>query len=399
MKVAVVFYELPPEGGGGFTFQETLLRTLQARGAASRHEFVFYAAGAGGFSGVREIPRSYASIRGRALLRGMREVQDAINVPRMKRARTWLEKELEQQGVDIVWFASHHLEECDLPFISTVWDLEHARQPWFPELSKDGEWERRHHYWGGFLPKATRILVSNEALEELVSTTYGLLPDRFLKIPFPTPDFALDAKPDPDADRAAVERLGVNRPYLFYPAQFWAHKNHVTLIDALAQLDGYELVLTGSDKGQLDHVRSLARAAGVEQRVKFLGFVSTEDLVALYREAHALTYMSWFGPENLPPLEALALGCPVVCADVPGMQIQLGDSALFVGPTDAAAVADCVRRLEDDGLRAELTERGERLARSRTADGYVDGVVAFLDDFEPVRKSWQPARPPTSPAL
>jgi glycosyltransferase involved in cell wall biosynthesis len=126
----------------------------------------------------------------------------------------------------------------------------------------------------------------------------------------------------------------------------------------------------------------------VLERVRFLGFVETDELVRLYRGAHALTYLSFFGPENLPPLEAFALGCPVVQADVRGAREQLGDAALLVPPTDAAAIAEAVRRFEDADLRDRMTEAGRDRAAGYTAEGYVRGVVDFLDEFEPVRSTW-----------
>ena len=123
-------------------------------------------------------------------------------------------------------------------------------------------------------------------------------------------------------------------------------------------------------------------------RVRFLGFVETSELVRLYRGAHALVYLSFFGPENLPPLEAFALGCPVVQADVAGAREQLGDAALRVPPTDASAVAAAVRRFEDPTFREGMTEDGRARAAGYTADGYVRGVVEFLNEFEPIRSSW-----------
>jgi glycosyltransferase involved in cell wall biosynthesis len=113
-----------------------------------------------------------------------------------------------------------------------------------------------------------------------------------------------------------------------------------------------------------------------------------DDLVALYQHAHALTYLSFFGPENLPPLEAFALGCPVVAAAVPGAREQLGDAALLVPPTESARVAEAVRRLEDAALREELIERGRTRAEALTAESFVRGVLAFFDEFEQVRKCW-----------
>ena len=121
--------------------------------------------------------------------------------------------------------------------------------------------------------KATRVIVPNEAGRDQVVRYFRIEPERVCCLAHPTPDVRARGR----AARAAAARAGRARSassgrYLFYPAQFWAHKNHATLFDALAELarDGgepYELVLVGSDKGQLDHVRALvARAPASRSR-------------------------------------------------------------------------------------------------------------------------------------
>ena len=390
MKVAVVYYQLTPEGGGVHTFTQSIHAALRAAEGDSQHEFVYYATptAEGPPPGVIMMPAGKLAAAQKRTIHRLRDAQDRLGAPRMGPA-TWFERSLNEHGVEMVWFATNYSEDCDQPFIFTVFDVEHARQPWFPEVSAGGEWERRHYYFSRYIPKATRVIVPNEAGREQVERYWRIEPDRFLLLGHPTPEFALDAGAQTPPARDALDRHGVGERYLLYPAQFWAHKNHATLFDALALLEpGYELVLVGSDKGQLDHHRRLAADAGVGDRVHFLGFVETEDLIALYRHAHALTYVSLFGPENLPPLEAMAIGCPVVAADVPGAREQLGDAALLVPPLDPAAVAEAVRRLADERLRGELVATGRRVAAERTAAGYVGGVMAFLDEFAGIRKGW-----------
>ena len=128
---------------------------------------------------------------------------------------------------------------------------------------------------------------------------------------------------------------------------------------------------------------------GVTDAVHLLGFVDEDELVALYQHAHALIFPSFFGPENLPPLEAFALGCPVIAADVPGASEQLGDAAILVPPTDPEAFALGVRRLEDDRLRSDLVDAGRRRAREQSPHRYVSGVIDFLDQFERIRRCWR----------
>lgn len=389
-----MFWGLQPAEGGMYTFGESVFGALRQAAAESPHDFIYYVTAIGGEPppGVLCIPHTRREIYRRAAIYQVRDVLDRAGLPR-RGPRTWFERSLAEQRIDVVWFATNYAERCDLPFLFTIFDIEHVRQPWFPEVSTAGEWERRHRYYSRHIPKATRVIVPNEAGRQQIVHHFRINPERVLCLGHPTPAFAREAAGRERFPRAQVERLGVRGRYLFYPAQFWAHKNHVALFETLAELlrDGgepYELVLVGSDKGQLAHVRGLAREAGVEEQVHFLGFVETDDLVGLYQHAHALTYLSFFGPENLPPLEAFALGCPVVAADVPGAREQLGDAALLVPPTEPARVAEAVRRLEEPALRKELTERGRHRAESLTPEAYVGGVLRFIDGFERMRKCW-----------
>ena len=118
--------------------------------------------------------------------------------------------------------------------------------------------------------------------------------------------------------------------------------------------------------------------------------MALEDLVALYRGAFALAYVTFFGPENLPPLEAFALGCPVIASDVSGAREQLVDAALFVDPRNPAEIAAAIKQLhDDDNLRSSLIDKGRARAERWTATEFVRGVFAALDEFEPVRRCWR----------
>jgi glycosyltransferase involved in cell wall biosynthesis len=388
MRVAVVFYGLTPHGGGVFTFQRSLMETLRALQPQSRHEFLFYSAGTpAGDPAVIDIPVTRPAAMRKRTVEVVRAVQDSFYMPRVA-ARTWFERSLDEHDVDLVWFAANYAEDCGRPFLFTLFDLGHLVHPYFPEVSADGEWERRHHHFSRHLPRAAGIIVPNAAGKEQLLRYFPVEEERVLCLPHPTPEFALRAGSDA-GDAGRRERLGVRGRYLFYPAQFWAHKNHYNALRALAELgEGYDFVLVGSDKGQAGHITKLVAELGLGDRVRTLGFVEVDDLIALYRGAHALLYPSFLGPENLPPLEAFALGCPVVASDVPGAREQLGDAALLVSPTDPAAMAAAVRRLEDGEERARRVAAGRRRAEELTADGYMRGVFSFLDQFEHIRRCW-----------
>jgi glycosyltransferase involved in cell wall biosynthesis len=111
-------------------------------------------------------------------------------------------------------------------------------------------------------------------------------------------------------------------------------------------------------------------------------------MTALYKNALALVYLSFFGPENLPPLEAFSVGCPVIASRVNGTSEQLDDAALLVSPTDVDEIALAIKSMLDDGKRQTLITRGFERAKKMSSSNYVGQVFALLDEFQFVRRAW-----------
>jgi glycosyltransferase involved in cell wall biosynthesis len=219
-----------------------------------------------------------------------------------------------------------------------------------------------------------------------------VLPENICTIPLPVDLGPLQGlKPEP----ALLEPYGLTPgDYLFYPAQFWPHKNHITLIDTLLLLRNagkpFKLVLTGSDKGNRSHVENYASYRGLKDFVIFAGFVDRPVLHQLYFNAFAMVFASLLGPDNLPPLEAMAVNCPVVSAAFNGAREQMGEAALFFEPLDAAEAASQIMKLADPQLRQSLVTHGHALVQTRTTDDYVKKINAALDQFSRKRRLWGP---------
>lgn len=393
MRVGVYLHEPPADVGGGYTFEGDVLAALETIHAESRHHFVLLRAGAASTAAARSpLPVERLTIAATERLRGALRRRFSFARARPG-ARSPIDVAAERQALDFVWFAGAGAQWTELPYLTVVWDLEYRRTPWFPELSSAGEWERRemNHEW--FLPRASAIVTGTEVGRAEIERTFRIPHERIVVLPHPTPRFALAATGSP---RSALPAIVRDRRYVLYPAQFWSHKNHVNLVLGFAQAvkrggpaADLQLVLTGSDKGNRAHVERVMRSVDMEGRVHFPGFVDRPTLAALYRNAEALVYASWCGPENLPPLEAFALGCPVVAADVPGAREQLGDAAVLVAPGDPADFAAAIEAVASDAaLRERLTANGRARAARWTAEDYVRGVFGVLDRFEPVLRCW-----------
>jgi glycosyltransferase involved in cell wall biosynthesis len=135
-----------------------------------------------------------------------------------------------------------------------------------------------------------------------------------------------------------------NGQFYFYPAQFWAHKNHYALVQAFAIVSqknpSAKLVLSGSDKGNKKYIEELVSKLNLSEKVLFVGFISDEEVFALYKNAIALVMPTLLGPTNMPLLEAHALGCPVLCSNLQGHQKQMGDKAIYFDPLNPSDIAD-----------------------------------------------------------
>src|SRR5262249_17282302 len=131
-----------------------------------------------------------------------------------------------------------------------------------------------------------------------------------------------------------------------------------------------------------------ARRLGLADQVKFLGFVEQNDLIDLYKGAFCLAFPTFCGPDNLPPLEAFALGCPVIASEVPGAREQLGEAAILFPPADERALAKAISNLRDQDTRKRLIKAGHARAQITDWDHYVRSLFESWDEFAGIRRAW-----------
>jgi len=252
---------------------------------------------------------------------------------------TPFEASLIHQDIDLVYFLSpsglaRDLEQ--LNYITTVWDLCHRDDPEFPEVRWNRQLEARDRNYRSLLPRATAIFVDSELGKKNVVHRYGIDDARVHVMPFQAAT-AIRRYSVQNATKGfdVCEKHRLNVPYIFYPAQFWPHKNHVYLLDGLKVLErDYGLrvgaIFSGGDQGNQAYVERYVHKLNLEDRVRFAGFVTNEEVPELYRQSIALVMPTYFGPTNLPPLEAFELGVPVLYPDKAGLRDQVGEAALLI---------------------------------------------------------------------
>ncbi len=175
-----------------------------------------------------------------------------------------------------------------------------------------------------------------------------------------------------DMDRAILEGLGVPQRYIFYPANLWPHKNHRLLLAAFARItdSSVNLVLTGQRYAAGDAFDEDVRRQRLGERVHHLGYVPSDVLPALYRQAIGLVFPSLYEGFGAPPLEAMACGCPVAASGVGSLGEICGKAVLMFDPEDEISIASAIERLtEDKALRDKLRKDGFMRAAQFTWHG------------------------------
>jgi glycosyltransferase involved in cell wall biosynthesis len=208
---------------------------------------------------------------------------------------------------------------------------------------------------------ATRVIAISEAARADFVETIGLHGDRVDVTPL-----AADAPAaEPLSEARVRKRLGLGeRPFLLAVAQKRRYKRLDTALRAIAELrdHGPGLVMVGPPTPHEAELRDLARRLELSDRVRFLGWVSEEELEGLYHACACFVLPSLIEGFGLPVLEAMRRGVPVACSNRTALPEVVGDAALTFDPDDQAQVTNAVGRLLTE---PELRERLVRLGRER----------------------------------
>ncbi|MDR1874824.1 MAG: glycosyltransferase family 4 protein [Synergistaceae bacterium] len=268
----------------------------------------------------------------------------------------YLDKTLDRYGIDLVYFltpSSYAMGLRKHNYIITVWDQCHRDWVEFPEVYADFQFEFREFLYWRTLPRAMAVLVDSTLSRQKMHERYGVDLERIHVASFFPPQ-----KTEEQQDSVDIcEKYSIDLPFLFYPAQFWSHKNHIYILDALYRLRSRDItiaaVFVGNDFGNESCLKDRVQEMGLTEQVYFLGFVPRPELVAFYKKALALVMPTYFGPTNIPPLEAFYLGCPVCYPNLAGLREQVADGAFLMDLENPESLCDIVKILLFDKDRVE----------------------------------------------
>lgn len=305
---------------------------------------------------VREV--NYAKPSLRWFTRGV--LRNTLNVDILK-------GEMRGLGVDLI----HHPftvvtpPGTRIPAVLTFWDMQHE---FFPEFFNPLDLRKRRRIYRASTEEAAQIIVSSRFTEECLVERYGI-PAEKITVIYTGYGREYRVLDDVQGLRQIRTKYGLDRPFIFYPAATWPHKNHKNLLAAFRILkeshrfDG-ELLLTGIAMQAQDEIIAEIGRLGLSGSVRLLGYLPAGELPCLYNLARMLVFPSLFEGFGIPLVEAMACGCPVVCSTATSLPEVAGDAGALFDPRDPEQIAQTVWSVwNDDALRCGMRERG--LARAR----------------------------------
>ena len=284
------------------------------------------------------------------------------------------------------------------PYVMTVHDmLEHLSRA-----------RQQTGFWGSFHFQLTKRVLNGAARIFAVSNFTKIEIEKLFGIPTERIEVVYNAIDErflhghaSAGDRQLIaQRYQVNYPFLLYAGRISPHKNVVRMIEAFSALKtelekdhafpDLKLIIIGDDvSGNPDLRRTVVRS-GVQNDVRFLGFVPIEVLRTFYDQAKIFIFPSLYEGFGLPPLEAMAHGTPVVTSNVSSLPEVVGNAAVLVHPENVFEIMRALHRvLLDQPLREKMKERSYRQAAKFSWEKSVRRLLEVYQQF--------PAAPDTEP--
>jgi glycosyltransferase involved in cell wall biosynthesis len=231
---------------------------------------------------------------------------------------------------------------------------------------------------------ASRVIALSQATKDDLVRHYGIQPAK-ITVVYP----GCDENMKPVGNESLIERVkaryGIRGDYILYVGTLQPRKNLRRLLKAYAMVQKRDetpcLVIAGRKGWLYDQIFQQVERLGLETEVIFPGYVPQDDLPTLLSGACFFVFPSLYEGFGLPVLEAMACGTPVLCSNVSSLPEVAGNVALLVDPLDVESMAEAMNRLlQDEGLRAQLVERGFQQVRQFSWDRCARETLTVLED-------------------
>ena len=305
-----------------------------------------------------------------------------------------IEKRLAKDQIDLVYFLGPNLVShglSNIPYIFTLWDIGHLDILEFPEVSYNGQFNTREFTNTRSLKKSYKVIVDLEWGKKNAIKRYNLDEKRIevLKL---LPNIRINKTGTPVRIK---EKYKLKNDYIFYPANFWAHKNHMYILKAIKILRvekhiDIDVIFSGSAEGNLEYILNKAKEFKIDDLIHYIGFVPNEEIPSLYKQSLSLVMPTYLGPTNIPPLEAFAYETPVCYSDMPFFREQVGESVFFMDLRDPSSLVKNILTIQNDKqIVEEKKEKGLQVLKNWNEEDFYKKLLNIFNEYKYVRELWK----------
>ena len=326
------------------------------------------------------------------------------NGPQQFRARNDLSDFYDKLDVKLVHVFPQVYIQTNIPIIFNPHDLQHEH---FPEFFSPEELSRRKYSYQNACREASVVVAGSQFTKQDVIQHYSIPPEKIFVIPLAPATEAYEFI-EFGSEQEVLSKYGITTPFMLYPAVTWPHKNHLRLLEAVNKLRSnglrVNLVCTGKKLDPIwNEIEKYTTEYELSRQVKFLGYVSGEELRCLYRTCLFVVAPSLFEQASGPMYEAWQEGAAITCSNVTSLPEQAGNAALIFNPYSVDCIANAIRKMwEDEAFRLDIKKFGKIRLRDfsweKTSKAYralyrfVAGVPLAAEDKEALAIDWMSGR-------
>jgi glycosyltransferase involved in cell wall biosynthesis len=308
-----------------------------------------------------------------------------------------IEKILMKNKTQLVYFLSPDMLSqgiLNIPYIFTLWDLEHLQNMIFPEVSSNRIFETREYLYQNSLKKSYKTIVDSKYGKDYAIKKYNL-DDNKVEILKYLPNIRINKNSSSSSAIDIKTKYDIKGDYIYYPALLIAHKNHIYILKAIKILkEKYNIeiyvIFSGANRGNLDYILKKIKEFNIDNLVKYIGFTPNEEIEFLYKQSLAMVMPTYLGPTNIPPLEAFAYEVPVCYSDLPSFRDQVGDAAFLMDLNNPNTLVSHLQTiLKDKKLVSTKIELGKQILNSWDKKDFYNKLKMIFDDYMKIRDSWE----------
>jgi len=281
--------------------------------------------------------------------------------------RNYLDERLITAGVDVVHLPYQDGVLTELPFAYFPHDLQHQ---YLSENFTASQIRHRETRWKKRALSATRVVVAGEHVKRDLVNLWGVPHEKVLVYAFPPPVRRL-------ANKSISTPL--RNPYVIYPAVFWPHKNHQSLISAMSILKSrgslLNLLLTGAKNAAFTAILRQIEELGLTNQVHYVGHVDEADLDNLIARSEAVVLPSLFEAVSLTAFDAIRAERPLVCSDREFFRTQCGDRAQYFDPLDPVSIANEIEAvIQQNHLGNHISALSNAMAKQLSLEVFAENL-------------------------